>query len=183
MKRYLRDYLMLIIPAAIIVMLDQWTKWLVSTNLGYGEIWAPWHWLLSYARIVHFSNTGSAFGMFQGFGKVFMILAILVSIFILYYYPHVERKDWIIRLALTLQLAGAVGNLVDRLRQGYVTDFISVGNFAVFNVADACISVGTVVLIIGMYFHDKREDQAAQNVTENVGEEFGQPFPEDSHGE
>lgn len=171
---------MLIIPASVIVLLDQWTKWLVSTNLDYGEMWAPWHWLLPYARIVHFSNTGSAFGMFQRFGSVFMILAILVSLFILYYFPQVDRRDWIIRLALTLQLGGAVGNLVDRLRQGYVTDFISVGTFAVWNVADACISVGTVVLLIGIYFHDKREQQTALVESEKTGDEFGQPLPEDS---
>jgi signal peptidase II len=183
LKRYVRDYLFLIIPAAIIIIMDQWTKWLVSTNLDYGEMWAPWHWLLPYVRIIHYSNTGSAFGLFQGFGNVFMVLAILVSVFILYYFPRVERKEWVIRLALTLQLAGAVGNLIDRLRQGFVTDFISVGNFAVFNIADSCISVGTVILLIGMYFYDKREQQAALDNGNKTGEELGQPFPEDSHGE
>ena len=183
MKRRLIDYLMLLIPAAIIVFLDQWTKWLVTTNLAYGEVWAPWHWLLPYARIVHFSNTGAAFGLFQRFGSLFGVLAILVSIFIVYYYPQVDRKDWLIRLALTMQLAGAVGNLVDRLQQGHVTDFISVGSFAVFNVADACISVGTVILLIGMYFHDKREQLVVQDEVENSGEEFTQTAQEDHRGE
>jgi signal peptidase II len=159
LQRYVRDYLILVPPAAILVAVDQWTKWLVSTSLGIGEAWAPWPWLLPYARIIHWANTGSAFGMFQGLGNVFAVLAVLVSLFILYYFPRIEPRDWLVRLALILQLGGAVGNLVDRIRQGHVTDFISVGNFAVFNVADSCISVGVVVLMLGMYLKDNRERQ------------------------
>lgn len=157
MRHLWRDYVELLLPAALLVALDQWTKWLVSTNLDYGEFWAPWHWLLPYARLVHISNTGSAFGMFQSLGTIFAILAVVVAIFIIVYYPKVERQDWLVRIALILQLGGAVGNLVDRIRQGYVTDFISIGNFAVFNIADSCISVGVVVLMLGIYIKDKHQ--------------------------
>lgn len=160
MRRSWLTYLQLILPAALIVALDQWTKWLVSTRIPFSGSWSPWPWLEPYARIVHWTNTGAAFGMFQNFNLVFTVLAILVSLFILYYYPRIERQDWLIRLALILQLAGALGNLIDRLRQGYVTDFISVGTFAVFNVADSCISVGVVVLMLGMYLREKREKRA-----------------------
>lgn len=157
MRKSWRAYIQLILPTSLIVIFDQWTKWLVSSSLALGESWSPWPWLMPYARFVHWSNTGSAFGMFQSLGTLFAILAVFVSIFIIYYYPKIEPKDWLVRLALILQLGGAVGNLVDRIRQGYVTDFISVGNFAVFNVADSCISIGVVVLILGMYIHDNRE--------------------------
>jgi signal peptidase II len=174
---------MLLLPALMIVILDQWTKWLVSKNLEFGEMWAPWPWLLPYARIIHISNTGSAFGLFQGFGNVFMVLAIVVSIFILYYYPRVERREWVIRLALTMQLGGAVGNLIDRLRQGYVTDFISVGEFAIFNIADSCISVGTVILVIGMYFYDKRQQHSAPDKPSIGEKEIIQTLPEEGQGE
>lgn len=183
LRRYVGDYLMLLIPATAIVALDQWTKWLVSTNLEYGEMWAPWNWMLPYARIVHWSNTGSAFGMFQRFGNVFMVLAIVVSIFILYYYPRVERKEWLIRLALTMQLAGAVGNLIDRIRQGHVTDFISVGDFAVFNVADSCISVGTVILLVGMYLFDRRQHDTEPKQPPAGSDQVIQTLPEESQGE
>jgi signal peptidase II len=87
---------------------------------------------------------------------LFSILAIIVSIAIIYYFPQVSRQDWLIRLALGIMLGGAIGNLIDRIQFGAVTDFISVGNFAVFNIADGSVTVGTILLIIGMYVHEKR---------------------------
>ncbi len=152
MKRHFGDYIPLLAIAGLVVVLDQWTKNLVRTNIPYSEIWAPWNWLLPYARIVHWQNSGAAFGMFQGMAIVFAILAVIVSVAILYYYPLVPKEEWLIRLALGLQLGGALGNLIDRIRfNGTVTDFVSVGNFAVFNVADASISIGVVLLVLGMW--------------------------------
>jgi signal peptidase II len=155
LRKFLQNYGFLILFAAAIVALDQWTKWLVRTNLDFEEMWAPWDWLLPYARIVHWKNSGAAFGMLPGLSDVFTILAIVVAIAIFYYYPQVPRGDWTLRLAMGLQMGGALGNLVDRLTQGYVTDFISVGNFPVFNVADSSISVGVAVLILGMWVKER----------------------------
>jgi signal peptidase II len=95
-----------------------------------------------------------------------MILSMMVSAAIIYYFPQVPRQDRWIRLAMAMLLGGALGNLIDRLYQGYVTDFISVGNFPVFNVADASISIGVVVLFIGMWLQE-REKQASP-VTEET---------------
>ena len=128
MKKYIRDYVYLLGIAAIIVVFDQWTKYLVRTQIPFGGSWSPWPWLEPYVRIVHWQNTGAAFGMLQGFGLVFTVLAFIVSIAILYYFPRVPRSEWAIRLAMTMQLGGAVGNLIDRLTQGTVTDFVSVRN-------------------------------------------------------
>jgi signal peptidase II len=83
---------------------------------------------------------------------VFTVLAIVVSAAIIYYYRNTERADWLVRLALAMQLGGALGNLVDRLTEGTVTDFISLGSFPVFNLADACISLGVALLLIDMLF-------------------------------
>jgi len=113
--------------------------------------------LVPYARIIHIFNTGAAFGLFKGANTVFMILAVVVSCAIIYYFPSVSRKDWVIRVALSMQLAGALGNLIDRMTIGHVTDFVSVGNFPVFNVADASITVGVGVLLIGMWVQERRE--------------------------
>lgn len=157
MKKYFADYAFLLSIAAVIVGIDQWTKSLVRANLAFQEMWSPWPWLEPYARIVHWRNTGAAFGMFQGFGDVFTILSIVVSLIILYYFPQVPRKDWPLRLAMGLQLGGAVGNLIDRVTIGSVTDFISVGNFAVFNIADASISSGVAILVIGMWIKERQE--------------------------
>lgn len=162
MKKYLKDYAFLLGIALIIIVLDQWTKSLVHQNLGFQEMWSPWPWLEPYARIVNWRNTGAAFGMLQGFSDVFTVLAMVVGVIILYYFPQVPKEDWPLRAAMGLQLGGAMGNLIDRLTEGYVTDFISVGNFAVFNIADASITVGVVVLILGMWIKERQEKKLAQ---------------------
>jgi len=160
-RKYIQDYIYLLIISGSVVLLDQLTKYLVRSNLAFSEMWSPWHWLLPYARIVHWQNTGAAFGMFQDLGAVFAVLAIIVSGAIIYYFPKVSKDDWAIRLALGLQLGGALGNLIDRLTMDYVvTDFISIGNFAVFNIADASITIGVVILIVTMWFRERENPQA-----------------------
>jgi signal peptidase II len=154
-KKKALDYLLLASITFLVVGLDQWTKYLVRTKLVYGEMWSPWKWLEPYARFIHWDNSGAAFGMLQGFGGIFTVLAILVSIGIIYYYPRLDPDDWQIRVILGMQLGGAMGNLVDRLfRDGRVTDFISVWTFPVFNVADSCITVGTILLISLIWYRD-----------------------------
>ncbi len=159
MNRYFRDYAILLGLAGVVIALDQWTKWLVRTNIPFQQAWLPDSllWLMPYARIVHWSNSGAAFGSFQNGNTVFTILAIIVIIAIFYYYPRVEAGDWALRLAMSLQLGGAAGNLIDRLMAGRVTDFISVGNFAVFNLADSSISVGVAVLVLGVWIKDRND--------------------------
>lgn len=141
------------------VALDQWTKWWVRQNIEFGGQWLPeWlAWLSPYARLVHWYNSGAAFGIFQNGNLVFTILAFIVIGAIIYYYPHAESNDWTLKLAMGLQLGGAVGNLIDRLMMGKVTDFISVGNFPVFNIADASISVGVAVLLLGVWLKEREE--------------------------
>jgi signal peptidase II len=163
LKKLIRGYGALLAIAGFIIVSDQITKYLVRTNIPMGEMWSPWAWLAPFARIVHWKNTGAAFGMFQNFNLVFSILAVIVSIAILYYYPRVPREEWPLRLAMGMQLGGAVGNLIDRLTQGYVTDFVSVGNFAVFNIADASISVGVAVLILGVWFMEQSQKKKASS--------------------
>jgi len=156
LKIFFRKTAWLYLVAAVIVVFDQLTKSLVIKNIPYGGVWSPWEWLTPYARIVHWSNTGVAFGMLQGMNPVFIGLAFVVSLGIIYYYPKIEKRDWLIRLALMMELGGAVGNLIDRIRYGHVIDFISIGNFPVWNIADACITVGVFILLIGVWLQEKR---------------------------
>lgn len=166
LRELINDYALLLGISGGIVILDQWTKTLVRTSLSIGESWMPWDWLAPYARIVHWRNSGAAFGVFQDGGLVFTILAVVVALFILYYYQEVPRSDWPLRVAMGLQLGGALGNLIDRLRFDFdVIDFLSVGTFPVFNVADSSISVGVAVLIIGVWWSERQEKQAALKVT------------------
>ncbi len=169
--KYWRDYLVLLLIVGAFIALDQWTKALVRENIPLGGDWMPealTSWM-PYARIRHWHNTGAAFGLFQGGSLIFMILAFFVAGFIIYYFHKVDRKDWWLRLALGLQLSGALGNLIDRLRfDGRVTDFISVGNFAIFNIADSCITVGTVILVLGVYLTEQAEKRKA---SQNAGKD------------
>ncbi len=160
MSKTLKSYLFLFTLVGAIIAFDQWTKYLVRLYIPFGGQWAPWDWLLPYARLVHWQNTGAAFGMFQRFGDVFKVLAMVVSAVIVYYFPRVPEEDWWLRLALAMQCGGALGNLVDRFTQGYVTDFVSVGNFAVFNVADSSISVGVAILLVGVWFKERAQARA-----------------------
>jgi signal peptidase II len=168
LKNYWFDYLVLLLVAVIIVTSDQLAKVWVRANVPLGGDWLPSQlaWLMPFARIRFWYNSGAAFGIFANGNDLFMILAIIVAGAILYYFPRVARKDWWLRLALMLQFSGAVGNLTDRIQFGHVTDFISVGNFAIFNIADASITVGVAVLILGVWITEMVEKRraAAQKV-------------------
>ena len=156
-----RRYSSILLIAIVIVVLDQLTKIWVRMNIPEGASWLPdsWKWLSPYARFVNWYNTGAAFGMFKDASMVFTVLAFIVIAAILFYYPKVESDDWSLRLALSMQLGGAVGNLIDRLTIGHVTDFISVGTFPVFNIADASISMGAAVLFLGVWLHERAEQK------------------------
>lgn len=158
LMQYWRRYGLLIVLSGVVIALDQWTKWLVRSSLPFQTSWLPsWlEWLSPYARIVHWNNSGAAFGSFQNGNAVFTALAVVVIVVILYYSPRVEAGDWSLRLAMGLQLGGAAGNLIDRVRMGRVTDFISIGSFPVFNVADSAISIGVVVLLLGVWLRERQ---------------------------
>jgi signal peptidase II len=162
-KNYWRDYLFLLVVAGTLIGLDQWTKFLVRTNIPLGGDWIPsqLEWLAPFARIRYWHNSGAAFGLFQDGNTIFSILAIVVDAFILYYFPRTPRSEWWLRLAMSMQFAGATGNLIDRFFFQRVTDFISVGNFAVFNIADASISVGVAVLILGIWLKERADKKSA----------------------
>jgi len=163
LKDHRFDYLILILIGAVIIGLDQWTKTLVRAKIPLGADWLPdgLAWLLPFARIRYWYNSGAAFGIFQNGNLIFTILAVIVILLILYYFPRTERNDWWLRVALAMQFAGAAGNLIDRLAFARVTDFISVGNFAIFNVADASISVGVAVLLLGVWLKERAEKKRA----------------------
>jgi len=107
---------------------------------------------LGFIRIIHITNTGSAFGAFQGYSLAFIIVGILglfllswLGLFIYRRYPQFVNIPN--RIALGLILGGDLGNLIDRLRfAGHVTDFIDPGFFAVFNVADSAITIGVILV-------------------------------------
>lgn len=152
----LRAYTFLVAISGLVLALDQWSKYLVRTQLEVGQVWSPSEWLAAFARIIHWNNTGAAFGLLPTAGAIFTVVALGVSVAIVYYFPRVPETQVAVRVALALQLGGAVGNLIDRILIGTVTDFISLASFPVFNVADASITVGVALLLAAMWVQDRR---------------------------
>lgn len=140
-----RTDLVFFLVAAGVVALDQATKWLVRSHLGLYESWPSDGGTIS---IVHVVNSGAAFGILQGQTPFLIVTSLLGLGAILLYYIYPPMDHGIIRLALGMQLGGAIGNLVDRVRMGEVTDFIHVGRWPTFNVADASITISIVVVLI-----------------------------------
>jgi signal peptidase II len=140
-----RHYALLVAIAIVVVAVDQVTKWLVVHNLGGDTTVSLFGGAvtLEYAR-----NTGAAFSLFRADGIPLAIIAIGVSAGILVYYRRASGAPVLVRVALGLILGGAIGNLVDRIRLGYVVDFVDLHWWPVFNIADSCIVIGVVLLIL-----------------------------------
>jgi signal peptidase II len=96
--------------------------------------------------LIYIHNTGAAFGIFQNQNIFFSVVAVIVIVAIVIYVRRTPEIDPVIAASLGLQLGGAAGNLVDRLRFGYVVDFIYVQHFAISNISDACITLGVILL-------------------------------------
>ncbi|MGQ9501898.1 MAG: signal peptidase II [Anaerolineae bacterium] len=144
--------LMLAFIVAIVVSLDQLSKSWVMAWLPEGHWWSPWSGeAAEIFRITHITNSGAAFGLFPNQGSLFILIAIIVVIAIVLYYRRLPDEDWLIRISLGLQLGGAVGNLIDRVRFGYVVDFIDISFWPIFNLADASITIGVLLIIYQLW--------------------------------
>lgn len=141
---------------ALVLILDQGSKYLVETRIPLYGYWAPIPGLENLIRFTHTANTGAVFGLFQGTGMFFAGLAVVVAVAIVYINHTLPGKQWLLRVALGLQLGGALGNMIDRFRQGHVTDFIDMGPWYIFNVADMAI-VGGVILFAIVLIRDERQ--------------------------
>ena len=129
--------------AAAVIGLDQLTKWLIREFVERGDSY-PSDGLL---RIVHFTNTGAAFGVLQNAGPLLAVTSVIGMAAILIYLFNPGFAHPLMRVGLALMLGGAVGNLIDRVASGEVVDFIKVPDFPAFNVADSAITIGVVVLL------------------------------------
>lgn len=137
-----RDWMMLATLIASVAA-DQITKMVVKTSLVLGESWP----IDGFFRISYGTNSGSIFGLFQDHTLILTIASIFAIGFVIYYYHAQSVRPPLTRFTVGLLLGGALGNLVDRLRMGEVVDFIDVGPWPVFNLADSSIVVGMVLLV------------------------------------
>lgn len=135
---------------------DQLTKSIVRNNLAIGESWPSDDWLV---RITHVTNSGAAFGILQGQGLFLSVTALIAIGAIIFYYLFPPLEHGLLRIALGLQLGGAAGNLIDRLRFGHVTDMFHFPHYPAFNIADSSIVVGLFVLVGFFILNEKRQPE------------------------
>ena len=140
-----RDGLFLLLAAAV-VGLDQLLKWVIRHSIDRGEAW-PGDWPV---HIVHITNTGAAFGMFQNAGPLLVVTSLIGMAAILVYLFNPGFAHPAMRAGLALMFGGAVGNLIDRVYSGEVVDFIKFPHFPAFNVADSSITIGVLLLLWAM---------------------------------
>ncbi len=161
-----RKWPYLLISLACLV-LDQWTKWLVEVHLSDHASIEIIPGLLNFT---HVQNTGVAFGMFAARGNatgtlILTVLGLGALAFVGYYFRVVSQRDRILLVALSLILGGAVGNLLDRIARGAVTDFVDfyygTYHWHTFNVADTAISIGIGLMILGSFRQPRAEPATA----------------------
>ncbi len=142
------------IAAALVVIADQATKAIVRASLERGESWPDWG--LPF-RITYVTNTGAAFGVLQE-QTAFLIVMAFVGVAAIYlYYRNPPFDHWLSGAAIGMMLGGALGNLIDRIRLGRVTDFIDFDHYPAFNVADSSIFLGVAAVIIGFMIWGERQ--------------------------
>lgn len=153
----------LLLTALTILVADQVTKALVVSNLAVGQ---KTQLLGDYVEIWHAQNRGAAFSLFQGGTIVFLVVSVLSIGMVAYFYRSLrDRSPWL-HLVLGIVLGGTLGNFTDRLRQGYVTDWLSIGigdtRWPTFNVADSSVVVGIGILVLYLFLTspDRREATA-----------------------
>lgn len=145
----------------VLILLDQWTKGLATDLLEYGRPVV----VLPVFDLTLQHNTGAAFSFLAGAGGwqrwLFAVIASVVGVALAVWLSRLQRGQWLLATALTLILAGAVGNLWDRLTLGYVVDFISLHwggrYFPAFNLADSAITVGAALMLLDMLVNPERK--------------------------
>jgi signal peptidase II len=137
--------------AAVVVVLDQITKRLIDHALLLDQSWPSESWPV---HLTHAANSGAAFSILQDQTPFLIVTSFLglAAILLFFFYPPVDHP--LLRVGLGLQLGGAVGNLIDRIVYGSVTDFISFPHYPAFNVADSSIVIGVAILVWFLVFKD-----------------------------
>ena len=165
------------IVASTILLADLATKLIIESKLVIGESYVPFESIEAFFKITYVSNTGAAFGIFPGASRVIMVIAVIVSMVIVVYNQKLPANHSLFRVALGLQLGGALGNFLSRVRVGHVTDFLDFGPWPVSNIADISIVLGVVLLGFLMIF-EKEED--SESGTESTSDDTEESLPGES---
>ncbi|WP_288158976.1 signal peptidase II [Faecalibaculum rodentium] len=162
MKHRTQIYIGSMVLVALMTGLDQWTKWAVSTHMRPGQsiVIIPKLFELTYLQ-----NTGAGFSIFEGYGKPFFAVLTVIAMAVMLW-AYIKAKPPGLQMSLALIFAGALGNFIDRMALGYVVDFfhfyIFGWSFPVFNIADICITLGFVFLVIDMLREEHEQRKALE---------------------
>ncbi|KAB7707987.1 lipoprotein signal peptidase [Bacillus aerolatus] len=144
--------------ALLVVLLDQWTKWLIVKNMEIGESVEV---IKDFFYITSHRNRGAAWGMLEGQLWLFYIITVVVAAGIVYYMQTEAKNKPLMKSALGFLLGGAIGNFIDRVFRKEVVDFFNTYifsyDFPIFNIADAALTIGVILLIIAMFIEDRKE--------------------------
>ena len=151
MRRFsLPGWLVIACTAIGVVLLDQLSKAWVEKTLAIYESLAPIPALSKIFTFTHFTNTGAAFGLLRDQSILFVVIGVVVLVSIIVYARYLPHDQLLVQFALGLQLGGALGNMIDRVRQGHVTDFIYFHFWPAFNIADSAVVIGVILLGISI---------------------------------
>ncbi|WP_239719559.1 MULTISPECIES: signal peptidase II [unclassified Mammaliicoccus] len=142
----------------LLIVFDQLTKFMIVKSLEVGES------VKVISKVIYITshrNQGAAWGILQGKMWLFYIVTVVVLVILFMFFKNEGYGQPVMQLGLSLLIAGSIGNFIDRLFRGEVVDFIDTYifgyNFPVFNVADAALTIGVIVLIIVILFEGKEE--------------------------
>jgi signal peptidase II len=149
--------------ACLVIVVDQLSKTWIRSHLALGQSMPE----TGFFRLTYAQNTGAAFSIFSGKADILALVSITGALIILLYafvfsrrLPFMDTR--FSKVALGLMLGGTVGNLIDRVALGHVTDFFDVGSFPIFNIADSCLDVGVVIFAIYLITASRKSDAVSK---------------------
>ncbi|WP_027954127.1 signal peptidase II [Halobacillus kuroshimensis] len=146
------------LTALVLIILDQWTKYLVVTKMEIGQSIPV---IENFFYLTSHRNQGAAWGILQGQMWFFYIITVIVIGFVIYYLQQMGKQSRLVGAALSLILAGAVGNFIDRIFRKEVVDFantyIFTYDFPIFNVADSALVIGVAFIMIAAFLDERKK--------------------------
>ena len=155
----IQSYLLAVLGCIVLIVLDQFTKWLAVVHLKDQEPFVIWKGVF---KMEYLENRGAAFGIMQDRQILFAVGAVVIVCLIGFIYgrmPHTSRY-YLLRICAVMICAGAIGNMIDRLRLNYVVDFFyfELINFPIFNIADCYVVVACILFAFAILFYYKEDE-------------------------
>lgn len=140
-----KKHILIFTTALSVLIFDQLTKFLIRTNFQLNDSIPI---IKNILHLTYITNTGSAYGLFKDFNVFFIIFSFIVIFAIFYFMKQIKQNEKSLQFAIGLLLGGTIGNLIDRISYGAVTDFIDFRIWPVFNAADSAVTISVILLII-----------------------------------